>query len=218
MAKKDGDSDREPQAVAQSKRKKKKKKSKKSDRSNLPNEQPTEVDEIDAALKELSASNHRKAGTSQAENAQHHSGIDPKSLEALAIDIHHLNVRNEMKRLFGDISFDDPEDAQRQASPGDQIGLAEAVKGVNSASGSGLPSVLLRRNIFVQGKEDWPKASGGGLSMEIEETQEDGAILFRFVHSKIYQSAQREFDTCVQTMDPSLMVSLLRFSRKLGQS
>ena len=119
-----------------------------------------------------------------------------------------------MRRLFGDISFDDPEEeaAQQQRRQGDQIGLSDAVKGSQSITGAGLPAVLRRRNPLIQGSEDWPKASGGGLSMEIERTNDDGSTLFKFVHNRIYQSAQREFEACVQSMDPNQMIGMLRYN------
>ena len=135
----------------------------------------------------------------------------------LAVDSHQLNVLNEMRRLFGDVSFSDQPatERHRQASIGEQIDLSEAVKGKYSASGAGLPAMIRRRNIFVQGREDWPKAAGTGLGMDFEQTNRDGSMLFKFTHNKSYQQSQKEFETCVQTMNPSMMVNLLRFNRKL---
>lgn len=124
-----------------------------------------------------------------------------------------------MKRLFGRAAFEVDREDEAAAAPsrhrlghGEGATLAEAVKGKNSSGGAGMPAVLRRRNIFVQGKEDWPRATGSGLSMEIVEQRAGGVVEYSFVHSRAYQHSQKEFETCVLSMDPSLMVNLLRFN------
>ena len=204
----------QPITPSTSKRKKKKKKPKSGGAASTQ-ARTSDVDDIDEALRKLRTSDtiaSGRAGTTGSQIAL--SKAVAHFFDILSVDTHHLNVRNEMKRLFGDISFDDTshEGQQGPAQRGAHIGLAEAVKGANAAGGAGLPAMIRRRNVFAHGKEDWPKASGGGLSMEIECVNNDGSILFRFVHNKSYQQAQREFDTSVQGMDPNLMVNLLRFN------
>lgn len=197
-------------------RKKKKRKSRKPAAASTV----TDADEIDEALvslESLSVSNRFDASRPM-------SLLDPSVKQrcaVLAIDTQHLQVGNEMRRLFGKAAFEAEQDENAQArsrrphNEGDQFGLAEAVAGRNSHAGAGLPQMIRRRNVFVQGKEEWPKASGGGLGMDIVETDASGIVEYTFVHNKQYQSAQQEFDTCVLTMDPNLMVNLLRFVRML---
>jgi len=142
--------------------------------------------------------------------------------QLLSIDSHHLQVGNEMRRLFGRAALDaDHEDdeartpaARRHIAQGDHGGLAEAVSGRNAHGGPGLAAMLRRRNIFVPGKEEWPRAAGGGLNMEIVEKNAGGIVEYRFVHNQVYQGAQRYFSTCVMSMDPTLMITMLRFNRK----
>ncbi|TKA21859.1 hypothetical protein B0A50_08731 [Salinomyces thailandicus] len=180
-----------------------------------------DMDEIDRALKQLSTQGHAaQAGTTS-------SGVDPKLNETnrlLAIDTNHLHAQNEMKRLFGRAALeqgdDDEEDGQGQNVGGNrrqqrrvqQAGLAQALRGGVGAAGrsAGLAAIALRRNIFIQGKEDWPVATGGGLGMEIESKNADGTVLYRFVHNRQYQDVQGQFETCVESMDPNRLVMLLR--------
>lgn len=174
-------------------------------------------DDIDAALKSLSVSAARDSATAEQPVPPMVSGL----CKVLSIDTHHLHIGNEMKRLFGKaaLDVDRHEGAHRGGNrradgQGDGIGLAEAVAGKNSQGGAGLPDMIRRRNVFVQGKEEWPKASGGGLGMEIiKRDNNSGVVEYAFVHNTLYQSSQREFDTCVLSMDPNLMVNLLRFNR-----
>lgn len=202
--------------VAKSRKKKKKKKKSRNAEGISTSTDKQQLDDIDEALKSLSTSGSAGQNNSAVSNVP-----DPQIVEAckvLSIDTHHLQVANEMTRLFGKaaLRIDRDEEAsppsRRQQDSG--VTLAEAVAGRNSQGGPGLPAIIRRRNIFVQGKEEWPKAPGGGLGMEIVEKRAGGVIEYRFAHNKAYQSLQREFDTCVLSMDPSLMINLLRFNRK----
>lgn len=135
----------------------------------------------------------------------------------LAIDTHHLQVGNEMRRLFGRAAAQAEEEEMadaRRAHLGNEMGLAAAVSGKNAYGGPGLPAMLRRRNIFIHGREDWPRSTGNGLTMEIVESKDAGVVEYRFVHSAAYQQAQSEFESCVQSMDPMRMVNSLRFNRK----
>ena len=53
--------------------------------------------------------------------------------------------------------------------------------------------------------------------MEIVHKRNDGTVEYRFVHSTAYQSVQRQFETCVASMDPDRMIQLLQFNRKCIQ-
>ena len=83
----------------------------------------------------------------------------------------------------------------------------------NFRSSLGLKGLALKRNPLIMGKEEWPQATSGGLGMELVEKMEDGTIEYRFVHNTIYQDVQRQFETCVASMDPQRMISMLQFHR-----
>ena len=95
-----------------------------------------------------------------------------------------------------------------------QAGIAGAVIGRSAPGGRNLASLGLRRNIFIQGREEWPRATSGGLGMEIVERKKDGTVEYRFVHNVSYQDIQRQFESCVASMDPNRMIQLLQFNRK----
>lgn len=212
-------------AVAESKapsKKKKKKKKKAKGAAQTPEESEADkqLDEIDAALKELSTKGHAAhSGTTTA-------GVDPGVNEAsrlLAIDTNHLHAQNEMRRLFGRAALESQEEDQpeqqavggnrRQQRRVQQVGLAQALRGQRPEGRSGgLAAMALRRNIFISGKEEWPVATGGGLGMEVEEKRADGTVLYRFVHNTAYQDVQSQFETCVASMDPNRLVALLRLN------
>ncbi|KAI7459867.1 DUF654-domain-containing protein [Hortaea werneckii] len=201
-------------------KKKKKKKAKASAEEGLPGVDD-DMDEIDQALKQLSANGQAdQTGTTNA-------GVDHKLDETsrlLAIDTNHLHAQNEMRRLFGRAALEQRDDDEEDPAPQNvggnrrqqrrvqQVGLAQALRGQGGAGGraGGLSAMALRRNIFIQGKEDWPIATGGGLAMEVEEKRADGTVLYRFVHNSFYQDVQSQFEMCVESMDPNRLVMLLR--------
>lgn len=201
------------------KKKKKKKKAKTTGGTATPEvSKEQELDEIDAALKELSTNKNGSQATTTA-------GIDQTVNEAsklLAIDSNHLHAQNEMRRLFGRAALQQDEDEQpaaeavggnrRQQRRVQQVGLAQALRGQQQGGRSGLSAIALRRNIFIQGKEEWPMATSGGLSMDVEEKRADGTVLYRFVHNTAYQDVQSQFETCVESMDPNRLVALLRLN------
>ncbi|GAB7361558.1 hypothetical protein MBLNU230_g1610t1 [Neophaeotheca triangularis] len=225
----DGKVDDMPVAPAQPKSAGKKKKKKKAKaKAKAPAEAPVEkdVDEIDEALRQLSTSNGNAAAP-----ATTSAGSDPVVNEAsslLAIDTAHLHAQNEMRRLFGRAALDAQDDEEggaggaaaggggggnrRRQRQGQQMGLAGQLRGQHAQGGrgSGLASLSLRRNIFIQGKEEWPAATGGGLSMEVVEKHADGTIEYRYAHNGGYQDVQSQFETCVASMDPNRLVMLLR--------
>ncbi|RMY03384.1 hypothetical protein D0868_07487 [Hortaea werneckii] len=201
-------------------KKKKKKKAKATAEEGLPGVDD-DMDEIDQALKQLSANGHAdQTGTT-------HAGVDQKLDETsrlLAIDTNQLHAQNEMRRLFGRAALEQRDDDEEDPAPQNvggnrrqqrrvqQVGLAQALRGQGGAGGraGGLSAMALRRNIFIQGKEDWPIATGGGLAMEVEEKRPDGTVLYRFVHNSFYQDVQSQFEMCVESMDPNRLVMLLR--------
>lgn len=202
------------------KSKKKKKKGKSTSGASVPATGTTNtsitagLDEIDQALLalDLTASGQKSTTADQSSTA---ISEEMKQLCAvLSVDTQHLHAANEMKKLFGRAALHntDDEPRPRQRGQGQQGGIAAAVAGRN-APGRNLASLGLRRNIFIQGKEEWPRATSGGLAMEIAEKRADGTVEYRFVHNKTYQEVQRQFHVCVGGMDPERMIQLLHFNR-----
>ena len=201
--------------------KKKRKKKKTTKGITIPPHKDEQLDDIDRALKQLSTNgNADQSGTTSA-------GVSVTADETsslLAIDVHHLHAQNEMRRLFGRAALehqDDDDQAphnehvggnRRQQRRVQQVGLAQALRGQGGQNGraSGLAALALKKNIFIQGKEEWPAAPSGGLGMEVAERKADGTILYRFVHNRIYQDVQRQFDMAVESMDPQRLVVLLQ--------
>jgi len=206
-----------PIQKATPKRKKKKKAKSSAKGATQATKKDGSVDDIDEALKSLST----KDAAAAANNPT--GATDPKTAEVcklLAIDTQHLHMQNEMRRLFGRAALDSNDDddqagGRRRARGQQQQGLAAALGrrgGPQGGRGAGLGSLGLRRNIFVQGKEEWPVGTSGGLGMEIVEKREDGTVEYRFVHNSGYQGVQSQFEACVASMDPQRMVQLLQFN------
>ena len=214
-----------PKTKSKSKKKKNKKKGKAPEQAEISakNAQGTarepHLDEIDIALKSLSTKSNDGADVPLA------TKIDEANLQLyrlLAVESKHLNALNEMKRLFGNVVLENEDEAAGAAGPTRRRGrvqnldLGGALAGRHSPAsrGQGLAGLALRRNPFILGKEEWPKATSGGLGMELVEKLEDGITEFRFVHNTIYQDVQRQFQTCVESMDPQRMIALLQYNRK----
>lgn len=219
------ESSEKPKPKSKSKKKKNKKKGKAPEQADTPakGSQATakgpQLDEIDLALKSLSTTSKNGADVPPA------AKIDEANLHLyrlLAVESKHLNALNEMKRLFGNVVLENEDEAGAAAGPPRRRGrvqnldLGGALAGRHSPAsrGQGLAGLALRRNPFILGKEEWPKATSGGLGMELVEKLEDGTSEFRFVHNTIYQDVQRQFETCVESMDPQRMIGLLQYNRK----
>lgn len=196
-----------PPSNPSKKSKKKKKKGKNKSKTATPQKDATDsgLDEIDQALLALKVTSSGKKGADEPLQ----SAVSEESRQlcaALSIDTAHLHAANEMKKLFGRTALqhaDDDEPRQRGAQ-----GIAARVNGRNQP-GSRLTGLSLRRNIFIQGKEEWPRATSGGLGMEIVAKHDDGTVEYRFVHNTSYQETQRQFHVCVASYDPERMIQLL---------
>jgi hypothetical protein len=197
----------------------KKRKKKGKGKANASAAQVRGLDEIDAALEQLSFDG--KVSLSIKTVSDGNKDVND-TCRLLSIDLSHLHVSTELRRLFGRAALEHDDD-DHQAQPGgaiggnrrqqrrnQQIGLAQAVRGQRQDGRSGLSALALRRNIFIQSKEEWPAATGGGLGMDIEEKCADGTVLYRFVHTMAYQDVQNQFQSCVASMDPNRMVVLLQ--------
>ncbi|KAH6639495.1 Nulp1-pending protein-like protein [Boeremia exigua] len=197
-----------PAANLSRKSKKKKKKGKNKTKTDAPQKEATDtgLDEIDQALLALKVTSGGKKGSD--EPLQPAVSEETQQLfSALSIDTTHLHATNEMKKLFGRTALQHAgDDEPRQRGP---QGIAARVAGRNQP-GSRLTGLSLRRNIFIQGKEEWPRATSGGLGMEIVAKYDDGTVEYRFVHNTSYQETQRQFHKCVASYDPERMIQLLQ--------
>jgi hypothetical protein len=142
----------------------------------------------------------------------------------LGINSQHLKVANEMRNLFGRTAVENHDDAggpvgrgarrRQQRGQNQQVDLETALKG-HHAPGKGLSELTLRRNNFIQGKEDWPKGTTGGLTMALAEGKsEDGTMEFKYVHDQSYQTLQQTFQGSVEMGDPQNLIGLLVRNRK----
>ncbi|KAL9612124.1 MAG: hypothetical protein Q9167_003277 [Letrouitia subvulpina] len=212
-------------AKGKSKSKKKKKGKKKPDRKEridmINTAKPTvnvgsKLDEIDLALKSLSTGKDADAGIATSQQANR---AVLEVCQLLATDAKTLNEMTEMKRLFGNVALESDDNrighGTRRGRGPRQLDLEGALAGQNNPAsrGRGLSGLALRRNVLgVPGKETWPLATTGGLGMEPVEKLSDGTTEFRFVHNTAYQDVQRQFETCVESMDPQRMIQLLQFN------
>ena len=185
------------------------------------NDSKANLDEIDLALLSLKDKDSGSNGDSRGQIGPGKEFL--RLYPLLATDTKYLNALNEMKRLFGNVVLDgDNEDAapphqgrrRGRARQGLDLGGALAARNSPVSRGQGLAGLALRRNIFMVGKESWPKATSGGMGMEIVEKPDDMTIEYRFVHNSMYQDVQRQFFICTESMDPQRMIQLLQFNRK----
>ncbi|KAF7882386.1 uncharacterized protein EAF02_005749 [Botrytis sinoallii] len=211
----------EPSPVVTAKKPKKPKKKKKAknagkgkDSAKAAEAKPkNDLDDIDQALKELNLKNPNATNmTSSIEVDEEYERV----CFLLGINTQHLKVANEMRSLFGRAATEPNEDpggptgrGARRRQHNQEMDLETVLKG-HHQPGKGLPELTLRRNLFIQGKDEWPKSSSGGLTMEVVENQDvvDGTIEYRFVHDQSYQSVQATFQGLVEMGDPQ---NLIRF-------
>jgi hypothetical protein len=219
----DGSAEAEPTPASKPSKKSKKKKKKArakgkaadADRSSASATGKSDLDEIDQALLALNLAMNGQTGSGS--DQQDAVTEEKKQLfSVLSVDTQHLHAANEMKKLFGRAAVQSAEDEARPRQRGQQGGIAAAIAGRNAPGNRNLASLGLRRNIFIQGKEEWPRATSGGLGMEIVEKRPDGTVEYRFVHNRMYQDVQRQFQICVASMDSERMIQLLHHNRKLG--
>lgn len=201
-------------------KKKKKAKNKTKDKAVEEEKPKNGTDEIDAALREL---NIKQASRPSAPSQP---TLDPeyeRVCKLLGINSQHLKVANEMRNLFGRTAVENHDDAggpvgrgarRRQRGQNQQVDLETALKG-HHAPGKGLSELTLRRNNFIQGKEEWPKGTTGGLTMAITGIPtENGTQEFKYEHDQNYQHLQQAFQAYVEMGDPQNLIGLLVRNRK----
>ncbi|ENH72946.1 hypothetical protein FOC1_g10009682 [Fusarium oxysporum f. sp. cubense race 1] len=162
---------KQPSTSGKSKKKKNKKKKSKA-KAAAPEE---DEDEIDKAMRELNIKTSTPANTSTSENT---AAQTRRINELLSINPYHLKANNEMRSLFGrDVieSAAAEEEQERNRRPMQrEVDLETFLRGPPGAPK--LPEVSLRRNVFIQGREHWPKQSAGGLTMKEVAKAEDGSF------------------------------------------
>ncbi|EFQ98491.1 transcription factor 25 [Nannizzia gypsea CBS 118893] len=208
--------------------KKKKKKSKKQQakkttepaEANTPGSKSPEVDEIDLALEALAL---KHPPSSEDQNAKPegdlHDSYEQSLCALLEIDAKKLVAMNEMKRLFGNAAVENrtsesPSGNRRRERNRRALDLGAALTGRYSPASRGqdLSGVALRKNVLMQGKAEWPKATSGGLAMEIVQKSPMGAVEYEIVHNTAYKDVQRQFEMCVESMQPERMIELLQYN------
>lgn len=198
------------------KSKKKKKKAKKKHKTDTPQQEESRnasEDEIDKALKELSL----KQPAAQDEEPKEQEGVwEREATKHLAIEPKNLDPVNEMRGLFGNIALEDDSRRQQPTRRREQnlqggVDLQTALSGrYNRASqGKQLGSLAKRRNCFMQGKEEWPLATSGGISMEVlPVTSFDKQ--YNVMHNQLYKNAQWDFRMAVESGQPEAIIALLQ--------
>lgn len=210
-----------PKPVTTSRSKKKKKKPKKkpqetSSKSVLAS--PDSEDEVDRALKAL-ALKSKTQGTVADEGAPAPSW-EVKATTLLGVETKNLNPINEMKSLFGNVAVEEHESRpsrntrQREVNEQGGMDLGTALLGRNNVASrrKELGVLANRRNCLMRGKEEWPLASSGGLSMEHVPEPATFTKQYNILHNSTYKEAQWNFRMAVDSMDPQRMMSLLLMS------
>lgn len=176
------------------------------------------IDEIDRALQEL---NMKKPGlqVSAGDSDPARKGHE-RLAELLRINYNHLRAINEMRSLFGKGAIEaaqaeDEAEAsnnrRRQRQQTQQVDLEAFLRG---QPGKGLSDVILRRNPFIQGKNTWPRASAGGLTMQVVTDVKQNYTEFAFCHDKTYDAQEGVFFNLVHMHDPMQIVHFLHRNRQ----
>ena len=194
-------------------KKNKKKKKKKAKTKTPPPHEDEDEDEIDKAIKELNIKTSRSGGQSTGGD----STVQTRRInELLSINPYHLKVANEMKNLFGSDIIQSAEAEEEQernrrfrGNGPREVDIETFLRGPPGQPK--LPEISLRRNVFIQGREHWPKQSAGGLTMKEIKKADDGSWTeYAYLHDKNYDATQAFFFSCVQIGDPMRMVHLLK--------
>lgn len=207
-----------PAPAKKSKKPKKKKKGKQAAAADAPDDaaakhNPDGLDEIDLALKELNI-NPSKETTA---NQEAETLYDPWLARLLSIDFYYLKMVNEQRAVFGHDTIESVrrqdeararEERRRNRGVRQQnVDLETFLKGHPDEK---IPDAILRRNPFVYGQKEWPRATAGGLKMEPITDARVDPTEYTFVHDQQYQMQEMEFVQLVDMMDPMSIVHFLR--------
>lgn len=211
-----------PTAAKKSKKKKKKKAKAKQVDDVTPKGEANTVsaeseDEIDKAMKEL---NLKPANATAAGSEGSNQRDASLQAEVFGINPYHLKAMNEMRNLFGKDVIESAQAEEESANPrrrmtrremrqNRQLDLETFLKEPPGAPK--LPEISLRRNVFIQGREHWPKQSAGGLTMKEIGVAPDGlSTEYTYAHDTTYDEVQSLFFATVQLGDPMRLVHLLK--------
>ena len=174
-------------------------------------------DEVDRALRELNAKD-KVVGQQSITDPVPGWTWEIEATKLLDIHERNLNPINEMKSLFGSIALEgegsrsSPRNVRRrEQNQQGGVDLATALTGRYSVASKGkeLGALASRRNIFIQGKEEWPLSTSGGLSMELVPKPQSFTKQYNIVHNNLYRETQMHFRMAVESMDPQRMIGLL---------
>ncbi|QSS63633.1 Nulp1-pending protein [Histoplasma capsulatum] len=216
-----------PSKPIETKKKKKKKKRAKNStggtenhKSDTPGPQEPELDEIDRALQALSTKNPLQ--TDERNLVTRGNTVNERLSEEfdklLAIDQRRLNAINEMRKLFGNVVFEHTNETTSTSTSRrnrhQPMDLGQALTGrYNPVSrGQDLAGASLRKNILMQAKDEWPRATSGGLGMEVVNKLPSGQTEYKLVHNTAYKDAQRQFEICVESMEPERIIHHLHYN------
>ncbi|PGH07814.1 hypothetical protein GX51_01524 [Blastomyces parvus] len=208
------------------KKKKKKKRTKKATATteakalSVPDVDEPELDEIDRALKALSTKNSQQTDDTNLEARQNAADerLSEELDELFVIDQRRLNAINEMKKLFGNVVFENTAETANtgtgRRNRNQPMDLGRALTGrYNPVSrGQDLAGAALRKNILMQAKDEWPRATSGGLGMEVVNKLPSGRTEYKLVHNTAYEDAQRQFEICVESMEPERIIHHLQYN------
>ncbi|WEW55416.1 hypothetical protein PRK78_000847 [Emydomyces testavorans] len=180
-----------------------------------------DLDDIDRALRELAIKKTENAegNLTAGQSTLAEDETETTLCALLAIDPRKLDAMNEMRRLFGSAVVGNRYTENREGSPSwrrntnrQALDLGRALTGqFNPASrGQGPSGMALRKNVLMQGKDEWPQATSGGLGMEIVKKKPSGVTEYKLVHNAAYTDVQRQFAICVESMQPERMIEHLQ--------
>jgi hypothetical protein len=214
----------EPTAANKSKKPKKKKR-RKGKKPETPGESEKAakgksdgLDEIDRAIKELNLAPIR-GPSDTATGSQNVVKASERLSQLLRINLQHLKVLNEMRRLFGKEAIEaaqaDEEaqimehfrEIQRRGARGEGVDLETFLR---APMREGLSEVVARRNPFIEGKKRWPKGSAGGLTMTTIGNMNEETTEFSFAQDKAYSGLDSTFFFLIGMHDPTRLIHFLQ--------
>jgi hypothetical protein len=206
-----------PSSAFKSKKKKKKPRKKLKEAPDKPEKPASDSDdEVDRAIKALALKSkaHKGEGPSKPIPVR---DWETDATRLLSVETKNLNPINEMKSLFGNVAVEEHEarssrnPRQREVNEQGGMDLGTALLGRNNVASrrKELGALANRRNCLMRGREEWPLAPSGGLSMENVRDNETFGNVYNILHNGTYQGAQMNFRMAVESMDPQRMMSLL---------
>ncbi|KOS21800.1 Uncharacterized protein ESCO_002170 [Escovopsis weberi] len=182
---------------------------------NAPSSNRGKEDEIDKAIQELGLAPKRDDAAAPA-GSPGARRLGSEISELLSVNTQHLKVVHEMRNLFGrdviesaNAGEQQDEGHRRGRQRVEHVDLETFLK--EPAWAKKLPEISLRRNVFIQGREHWPRATAGGLTMVVVGTAADGlGTEYAYAYDKNYDDTQTLFFALVQMGDPMQMVRQLK--------